>query len=121
MIKKLLLAASTNQRLEQAVSTNRFTSGLVGRYVAGTTLPDAIAVAQDLRRHGIDVSLDLLGETVDDLAESATATKAYVEALTAIAENGLGATVSIKLSQLGIGIDPAVCAGHLDELLRTGP
>jgi proline dehydrogenase len=56
---------------------------------------------------------------VDDLAESATATKAYIETVRAIAENRLGATVSVKLSQLGIGLDPAVCAGHLDELLRA--
>ena len=45
---------------------------------------------------------------MDDLAESAIATKAYIEAVRAIAENRLGATVSVKLSQLGIGLDPAV-------------
>ena len=119
MIKRLLLVASTNKRLEKLVSANKLTRGLVGRYVAGTTLQEAIAVTRELRAEGIDVSLDLLGETVDDLAESATATKAYIDAVRAIAENSLGATVSVKLSQLGIGLDPAVCAGHLNELLRA--
>jgi proline dehydrogenase len=119
MIKRLLLVASTNKRLEKLVSTSPLTRGLVSRYVAGTTLPDAIAVTRELQAQKIDVSLDLLGETVDDLAESATATKAYIEAVRAIAENRLAATVSVKLSQLGIGLDPAVCAGHLDELLRA--
>lgn len=119
MIKRLLLVASTNKRLEKVVSTNKFTRGVVGRYVAGTTLQEALAVTRALQAQKIDVSLDLLGETVDDLAESATATKAYIEAVRAIAENRLGATVSVKLSQLGIGLDPAVCAAHLDELLRA--
>ncbi len=119
MIKRLLLVASTNKRLEKLVSSSRLTRGLVSRYVAGTTLPDAIAVTRELQAQKIDVSLDLLGETVDDLAESATATKAYIEAVRAIAENRLGATVSVKLSQLGIGLDPAVCAGNLDDLLRA--
>jgi proline dehydrogenase len=119
MIKRLLLVASTNKRLEKLVSTSRLTRGLVSRFVAGTTLEDAIAVTRQLQAEGIDVSLDLLGETVDDLAESATATKAYIEAVRAIAENRLGATVSVKLSQLGIGLDPVVCAGHLDDLLRA--
>ena len=119
MIKRLLLVASTNKRLEKLVSTSPLTRGLVSRYVAGTTLPDAIAVTRELQAQKMDVSLDLLGETVDDLAESATATKAYIEAVRAIAENRLAATVSVKLSQLGIGLDPAVCAGHLDELLRA--
>jgi proline dehydrogenase len=119
MIKRLLLVASTNKRLEKVVSTSRLTRGLVSRFVAGTALQEAIEVTRDLQARNIDVSLDLLGETVDDLAESATATKAYIEAVRAIAENRLGATVSVKLSQLGIGLDPAVCAGHLDDLLRA--
>jgi proline dehydrogenase len=119
MIKRLLLVASTNKRLEHLVSTSRLTRSLVSRFVAGTTLEEAIAVTHELKTQNIDVSLDLLGETVDDLAESATATKAYIEAVRAIAENRLGATVSVKLSQLGIGLDPTVCAAHLDELLRA--
>jgi proline dehydrogenase len=119
MIKRLLLVASTNKRLERLVSTNQLTRGLVSRYVAGTTLQEAIAVTRELQAQNIDVSLDLLGETVDDLAESAIAAKAYIEAVRAIAENRLGSTVSVKLSQLGIGLDPAICAAHLDELLRA--
>jgi proline dehydrogenase len=119
MLKRLLLVASTNKRLERLVSSSPLTRGLVGRYVAGTTLEEAIAVTRDLKAQHIDVSLDLLGETVDDLAESAIATKAYIEAVRAIAENRLGATVSVKLSQLGIGLDPAACAAHLDDLLRA--
>jgi proline dehydrogenase len=119
MIKRLLLVASTNKRLEKLVSISRPTRGLVSRFVAGTTLQEAITVTRELRAEGIDVSLDLLGETVDDLAESASAVKAYIDAVRAIAENSPGATVSVKLSQLGIGLDPAVCAGHLDELLQA--
>jgi len=119
MIKRLLLVASTDKRLEKLVSTSRLTRGLVGRFVAGTTLADAVAVTRELQAQNIDVSLDLLGETVDDLAESAIATKAYIEAVRAIAENRLGATVSVKLSQLGIAVDPTVCAGHLDDLLQA--
>ena len=71
MIRKVLLVAADNKRLEELVSRNRFTSAVVSRYVAGTTLDQAIAVAQELNAKGIDVSLDLLGETVSDLEESA--------------------------------------------------
>ena len=119
MLKRLLLVAAASKRLERRVSTSRLTRGVVGRFVAGTTLAEAITVARDLQGRGIDVSLDLLGETVDDLAESATATKAYIEAVRAIADDGLGASVSVKLSQLGIGLDRAACAAHLDDLLRA--
>jgi proline dehydrogenase len=119
MIKRLLLLAATNKRLEGLVSRNQLTQGLVNRYVAGTTLREAIDVARNLQSQKIDVSLDLLGETVDDLAESAIATKAYIEAVQAIAANGLRATVSVKLSQLGIGLDAVACAAHLKDLLKA--
>ena len=79
MIKRLLLLASTNKRLEKLVSSSRLTRGLVTRYVPGTTLQDAIAVTRELKARKIDVSLDLLGETVEDLQESAAATKAYID------------------------------------------
>jgi proline dehydrogenase len=120
MIKKSLLLAANSKRLEQMVSANRHTSLLVSRYVAGTTLDHAIAATQDLNAKEIDVSLDLLGETVSDLAESTVATEAYVEAIHRIAADAPGATVSVKLSQLGIALDPAVCQGHLKTLLDAG-
>lgn len=118
MIKKLLLVAATNKRMERLVSTNRLTRDLVARFVAGTTLAEAIQVTKELNAQRIDVSLDLLGETVEHLHEAETATTAYVEAVQAIAEHVPGATVSVKLSQLGIALDLAVCVGHLNTLLK---
>ncbi|GAB2738627.1 proline dehydrogenase family protein [Salinifilum aidingensis] len=119
MLRKLLLLAADSKRLEDKVSRNPLTSGLVSRYVAGTTLDEAITVAQTLNARGIDVSLDLLGETVEELQESAEATDAYVGTIHAIAEQAPGATVSVKLSQLGVGLDQSVCAGHLKQLLQV--
>jgi proline dehydrogenase len=119
MLKRLLLIASNNKRLERLVSTNPRTRKLVSRFVAGTTLEEAIEVTKQLNARRIDVTLDLLGETVEHLSESAAATDGYIEAVQAIARECPGATVSVKLSQLGIGIDPAVCAGHLKNLLEA--
>ncbi len=98
MIKKSLLVAANSKRIEQLVSANRHTSLLVSRYVAGTTLDHAIAATKDLNAKGIGVSLDLLGETVSELAESTVATQAYVEAIHRIATDvpgcdGIGETV----------------------------
>ena len=117
MLKRLLLIAANNKRLEQLVSTHPRMKKLVSRFVAGTTLAEALRVTKELNAHHIQVSLDLLGETVEDLSESAVATEAYIEAVRAIARDCPGATVSVKLSQLGIALDPVVCAGHLKNLL----
>ncbi|GAB91188.1 proline dehydrogenase family protein [Gordonia rhizosphera] len=120
MIKKTLLLAADSKRLERTISRNRLTKPLVARYVAGTTLDEAVAATRELNAKGIDVSLDLLGETVSDLSESAAATAAYVDTIHALATQSPGSTVSVKLSQLGIGLDPIVCEGHLKQLLDVG-
>ncbi|GAB3346099.1 proline dehydrogenase family protein [Modestobacter lapidis] len=117
MLSRLLLVASESKKLEATVSRSRLTRGLVHRYVAGTTLDDALAVTDELRRQGLQVSLDLLGESVTDLADAERATGEYVQALPALAERAPGSTVSVKLSQLGIGVDEQACRKNLDRLL----
>jgi proline dehydrogenase len=119
MLSRLLLHASENKKLEQMVSRMRLTRALVRRYVAGTTLDAAIAATVELNRRGIDVSLDLLGESVTDLAESERATKEYVEAIQAIPGRVTGSTISVKPSQLGMVVDQATCARNLNTLLAT--
>ena len=65
MLKRLLLIAANNKRLERLSSTNPRMRKLVSRFVAGTTLEEAIEVTKELNARRIDVSLDLLGETVE--------------------------------------------------------
>jgi proline dehydrogenase len=119
VISNLLLRAAENKRLERIASESPLSKGIVQRYVAGTTLDEAISATQSLQRQGIQVSLDLLGEHVSDLSESAKAAAEYVEAIKAIADRAPGATVSVKLSQLGISMDPQVCARHLEDLVQA--
>ena len=119
MLKRLLLIAAESPRLERQIGTNPRTRRLVSRFVAGTTLQDAVAATKEMNAKGIDISFDLLGETVELLEEASTALKGYLEAVDAIARECPGSTLSVKLSQLGIGLDPLVCAQHLDELITA--
>jgi proline dehydrogenase len=119
MISRLLLHASESKKLEDMVSRMRLTRGLVNRYVAGTTLDEALAVTEGLKRQGIDVSLDLLGESVTDLGESERATKEYLDAIQAIPARVPGSTISVKPSQLGIVVDQQACALNLRSLLAA--
>ncbi|WP_432535130.1 proline dehydrogenase family protein [Kineococcus arenarius] len=117
MISALLLRAAENRRLERLATGNPLSRGIVQRYVAGTTLAEAIAVAQQAQRKNMQVSLDLLGESVQDLAEAATATEEYVQTVRAIAAHAPGATVSVKLSQLGVAVDEDTCLKNLEHLM----
>jgi proline dehydrogenase len=119
MPNRLLLHVAENKRLEAIATRNRFTRPIVDRYVAGRGLGDAWSVTKALNDAGIDVSLDLLGESVNDLEQSKVATREYQGAIEDIKTRAPGSTVSVKLSQLGIMIDPQECANNLKTLLDS--
>jgi proline dehydrogenase len=119
MPNRLLLIASENKKLEKIASTNRFTQPIVQRYVAGTRLEDALNATEELNSVGIDVSLDLLGESVTDLAQSEVATSEYLNAIERMNTCSRKPTISVKLSQLGVTLDPSQCEKHLRRLLEA--
>jgi proline dehydrogenase len=90
------------------------------RYIAGETLDDALAVVSRLSDgEGCEATLDVLGEHVrtrDDAREMAVA---FEEALRSVNARALRCGVSVKLSSLGLGIDPLLCADNLDRVLAA--
>jgi proline dehydrogenase len=98
-----------------------FTKTRVGRrvalrFVAGETLDEAIAAAKRLNAGGTSVSLDHLGEHVTDIGAAAAARDDYLACLDRIAAEDLDANISIKLTQLGLGLDDYLCSRSLDAL-----
>src|SRR5947209_16911395 len=92
--------------------------GLTQRYVAGEELADGIVVAQTLNTQRLLVSLDHLGESVTNPAESRGAAAAYVEALEAIAREQVEANISLKLTQLGLDVSRELAVAHLRKILE---
>jgi proline dehydrogenase len=119
MPNKLLLAASENKKLGRIATKSKLTRPIVQRYVAGTTLAEALDVTEQLNSVGIDVSLDLLGESVRDLAQSDAATEEYLRVIAGMAPRSESATVSVKLSQLGVVISEEHCEKNLRRLLEA--
>jgi proline dehydrogenase len=117
MVNHLLLWAADNPRLERSVTNNKMFGKLVHRFIAGGELSDALSAASDLNSRGIGGISDLLGEGVKDLAGATEASQEYLSAVAAPAEKGIDATVSLKLSQLGLVLDPAACASNLAMIL----
>ena len=99
------------------MADNPLASKTVQRFVAGAGLTDAVSAAVDLNTQGIGGILDLLGEGVTDLAGASDATKQYQQAVDPIADRGIDATVSLKLSQLGLMVDREACAANLTRIL----
>jgi proline dehydrogenase len=91
---------------------------LTSRFIAGHTLEREIAVCRRLNAEGILASLDHLGESVKSLEEAERSRDAYLAALDQIATLGLQATVSIKLTQLGLDLSEARCRANVEQLVQ---
>lgn len=87
------------------------------RFVAGENFEAAVPKVYELNQKGIKVSLDLLGENVKDKKTAIETTKSYIDLLKGIQDLNLQANISIKLTMLGLDIDPSFCEDNLYQLL----
>jgi len=89
---------------------------LAKRFVPGETIESAIATVRELNARGMTASLDYLGEDVLQRKAAIGTADTYVRILDALAESGVDSNVSIKLTAMGLLVDPAFA---LENLLRV--
>jgi proline dehydrogenase len=104
MLRGALLRLSRSHKIKKVVTTAPVTSGIVGRFIAGESSEDAVAVTRRLVAAGLLTTIDFLGEDTTDQARADAVVVAYLDLLTKLRESRLSssAEVSIKLSALGL-------------------
>jgi proline dehydrogenase len=112
------LYLSQQKNLRRWMETSPEARKLTSRFIAGMTLGDGLRVARELQSEGMLTSLDHLGENVTTEAEACSARDAYLEALRRLAEARLPATISMKVTSLGLDISPELCRDNTDSLVR---
>ncbi len=90
------------------------------RFVAGTTLDQAVTVVRQLNAGGQSATLDVLGEAVGDRASADRAAAAYVATIERIAAEGLDANVSMKLTQMGLDLGVDECLAVMTPVVEAG-
>jgi len=93
-------------------------TALASRFVAGETLPEAVQAVKVLNGFGISATLDNLGEETTDAATAKDATNEYLRIYDAIEQKGLDCTASVKLTQVGLAIDPALAERNVRKILN---
>jgi proline dehydrogenase len=111
VVRPAILAASRSDRLRRSTERMPVARDVVGRFVPGETVDDALAAVTVLRDSDRLVSIDYLGEDVTDVDAAEFTVKAYLQLLDALgtrAENRPAPVraleVSLKLSALGQAI-----------------
>ena len=89
------------------------------RYIAGSTLDDAVATVRALNAAGKLATIDVLGEEITHEDETRAIAQAYRDVFDAIQANGLDSNVSVKPTALGLGLSVELCRENLEDVLHA--
>ena len=93
------------------------TRRVAGRYVAGSTLADAVSTVREMMAQGNCATIDLLGENSETRKESEEAVSTYRIVISAIKTGNLDANISLKPTHLGLRIDKGFCYRNIEGLV----
>jgi proline dehydrogenase len=116
-LRSTFLTLSRRRGLGRLATRLPVTRSLVARFVAGETLDEVLGALERLRAAGLRTTVDVLGESVDSVAAARSAADTYVDVLDALAARGLDGNVSLKLTQMGLDVDPALARENVERIV----
>jgi proline dehydrogenase len=117
LLRDLFLALSRSRTLQEATVSLAPARSMARRFVAGEKLEEAITAVEGLNGQGLLATLDHLGENVTSETEARDAAHELLDLLAAIDVSGVRSGISLKLTQLGLDLSPALAAENLDLIV----
>jgi proline dehydrogenase len=125
LLRGFFLSLSESRGLRAWAEKSSIGQRLSSRFVAGTRPEDVLAAARKMNQAGMSVSVDNLGESVTNLEEARASAALYHQLLDQIAAQGLNANASLKLTHMGLDVNPAVAeelvTGLIDKAASMKP
>jgi proline dehydrogenase len=118
MLRSFLIYLSKAAWAQKLVTSWSIAWRVASRFVAGVTVGEAIHAIRVLNDHCISATLDHLGEHTSTVEEADKATDDVLQILDEIEKTGVRANVSIKLTQIGMGLDEEICRHNLVRILE---
>jgi len=119
MLRSFLIYLSKAGWAQKLITNWGFAWRAASRFIAGVNPEDAIRVVRELNDKGINATLDHLGEHTSTAEEADKATDDILSILNDIDKSGVKANISIKLTQIGMGLDEEICRHNLVRILET--
>jgi proline dehydrogenase len=108
VLRATFISLSESKSIRLAAEKTWIGQRLSRRFVAGTTVDEALAATRAMNQLGLGVSVDNLGENVTNADEARHSAQLYHQLLDRMAEQGLNANVSLKLTHMGLDVDEAM-------------
>ncbi|KIL42667.1 proline dehydrogenase family protein [Jeotgalibacillus soli] len=116
VMREFFLFLSKNKPMTKAAKQYGLRFG-ASRFVAGETVSQAVDSIKKLNSEGLCVTLDYLGEFVDNEQEANETTVHYIEAVRAIGTNHLNSQLSLKLTSMGLDISDELALENMKRIL----
>ncbi|RFU63816.1 proline dehydrogenase family protein [Peribacillus glennii] len=89
------------------------------RFVAGETIEMAVEKIKELNKSGLEVTIDYLGEFVDNEKEANEMAENSIMAIEAISQHNLKSQLSLKLTSMGMDLSEDVVMGNMRRILEA--
>lgn len=89
------------------------------RFVAGASLDSSISAIKKLNSKGMPVTIDHLGEFVDNELEAIEMTEHCIDAIKAIAKENVNSQLSLKLTSMGLDISDDLVMANMRKIMET--
>ncbi len=116
-MRSTLLMLSHRRSLGRLATRAPISRPMVRRFVAGETLEEVLPAIERLRDAGMCTTVDVLGESVTAEEDARAAASRYLAVLDALATGLLDRNVSLKPSQMGLKLDPALARENVGAIV----
>ncbi|MCA1066104.1 proline dehydrogenase family protein (plasmid) [Rossellomorea sp. AcN35-11] len=117
-MRKFFLFLSTNKKVEKLAKKHGLKLG-AKKFVAGASIDSVVKAATKINEQGFLATIDCLGEFVSSEQEAIAATGNCIDTLEAIHASKIDASLSLKLTQLGLDISEDLCFNNMTKILEV--
>lgn len=118
MLRTILIYLSNAKWMKNIVMDWRIARSIASRFIAGETLEEAINTIKLLNEKGMYATLDQLGENTTTQEEARKTGNDIKTILMKINQNAVISGISVKLTQIGLLIDEALCIDIMVDILE---
>ena len=117
MLRALFIYLSESRHLRAVAERSTIGQRMSSRFVAGPQPEDVLRAAMAVNHAGMGVSIDNLGENVTNADEARASAQLYHHLLDEIAVRELDANISLKLTHMGLDVDPNLATEQVTNLV----
>ncbi|WLR41345.1 proline dehydrogenase [Bacillus carboniphilus] len=118
ILRNSFLFLSKNKALTKLAKRYGLKFG-ASRFVAGETINLASDVIRKLNQENLDVTIDYLGEFVDNEVEANEMADHCIEAIKAIGQKGLRSQLSLKMTSMGLDLSDEIVLFNMNRILKV--